>query len=404
MNSTKLAIHGGPAEMDGLPELPAWPQSSQATEDAVVDVLRSGVWGSSHGTTVKTFEERFAAHHNAKHGVAMTNGTMAIVAALRAAGIGLGDEVIVPPYTFIATASAALFVGAIPVFADVDPTTHLLDPKAAEAAITERTRAIIPVHLAGNVADMTAFSQLGAERNLVIIEDAAQAAGASWEGQGVGSLGHMGTFSFQSSKNMTAGEGGLVLTNDDALADALYSVVNVGRVRGGGWYQHEHVGFNLRLTEFQGAILNTQLDDFEHMQALRTRNAERLTRHLQEVDGVQVDYCDPRVTAHGQHLFIFRVPELGAQGRRDEVAGALRAEGVDRVSPGYVPLQHNEAVRRETAALCKRLGQSVPDADCPNTDLVTADTLWFPHAYLMGSEEQTDAISRAIAKVVRALT
>src|SRR5699024_2836615 len=160
-----LALDGGMPELSGVGELPAWPRRRPGDDEALLDVLRSGKWGSTAGTVVAEFEREFAEYHETAHGTALANGTLALVVALRACGVGVGDEVVVPPYTFIATASAALFVGAVPVFADVDPDTHLLDPYAVEAAITSRTRALIPVHLGGRAADMQSFTRLGREHD-----------------------------------------------------------------------------------------------------------------------------------------------------------------------------------------------------------------------------------------------
>lgn len=378
--------------------MPEWPVYDDAEEKALLEVLHSGKWGSTHGDVVATFEREFADYHQAAHAVCLTNGTLAIAAALRAAGVGIGDEVIVPPYTFIATASAALFVGAVPVFADVDPDTHLLDPAATEAAVTERTKAVIVVHLAGRPADLDAFIALGARHGLTIVEDAAQAHGAAYKGRPVGAIGDLGTFSFQSSKNITAGEGGAVLTDDERLATAVYSLVNVGRVPGGGWYQHEAVGYNLRLTEFQAAILRVQLRRHPRQQELRERNARLLTDLLNEVDGVRLAPDDPAITAHGRHLFMLRIPALAAPGQREAALRTLAAEGLTGASAGYVPLHRNDAVIRESTAIAKRLGQPYPVAVCPNADAVSADTIWLPQTYLLGTEDQTRTIAAAIAK------
>lgn len=399
-----LAVQGGPPALSAVPPLPSWPVFDQAEEQALLDVLRSGQWGSTSGTVGQAFEAEFAAYHDARYAVALSNGTLAIVAALRACGVGVGDEVIVPPYTFIATASAALFVGAVPVFADVRPDTHLLDPAGAEAAITERTKAIVPVHLAGAVADMDAFADIGRRRHVAIIEDGAQATGAAWRGTKVGALGDVGTFSFQSSKNITAGEGGIALTNDERLANRLYSEVNVGRVRGGGWYEHASVGHNLRLTEFQSAILRVQLERAEEQHKTREANARDLTERLADVDGITVDTEPEPMTAHGRHLFMTRLDAAQGDGAvRDAAVAALAAEGLAGASSGYVPLHRNEALRRDTQALVDRLDQPAPQADCPVADAVATDTIWFPQNILLGTAEQTAAIAGAIAKVVARL-
>ena len=373
----------------------SWPQYGTEEADALLEVLNSGKWGSTSGDVVATFEREFAAYQQAGHAVCLANGTLAIAVALKAAGVGIGDEVIVPPYTFIATASAALFVGAVPVFADVDPDTHLLDPIATEAAITERTKAVVVVHLAGRPADMDAFTALGAKHGLTIVEDAAQAHGAAYKGRAVGAIGDLGTFSFQSSKNITAGEGGVVVTDSPELAGAVYSLVNVGRVPGGGWYQHETVGYNLRLTEFQAAILRVQLRRHPQLQEVREGNARLLTDLLEKAPGILLAPDDPAITAHGRHLFMLRVP-----GRRDAVLEALRAAGFDRASSGYVPLHRNAAVLRESQAITTRLGQPYPEHPCPNADLVSTDTIWLPQPYLLGAEDETRAIADTIANAV----
>lgn len=402
IDTAALAIEGGPSALDGAGDFPGWPIFGLEEEHGVLEVLHSGAWGSTQGHEVEEFEAEFADLHRAKHAVATTSCTVGIAASLRAAGIGMGDEVIVPPYTFIATASAALLVGAVPVFADIDPRSHLLDPAAAESVISDRTKAIIPVHLAGNVADPEIFADIGRRHGLIVIEDCAQAAGASWKGQPVGTFGDIGVFSFQSSKNMTAGEGGLIITNDDKQADALYSQVNVGRSRGGGWYQHEVIGSNLRMTEFQAAILRAQISRFPAQQSTRDANAAALLSQLETIDGVRTDRVEDDVTAHGHHLLIFRVPDIGANGWRATAAAALTAEGVPGVSTGYSPLHHNPAILHDTEQLARRLGQPVPHSDCPGADLVGQDTLWLPHNVLLGTEEQIDAVGRAIAKVVTA--
>jgi dTDP-4-amino-4,6-dideoxygalactose transaminase len=406
MNTNVLAVHGGPVTFPDGDPFPTWPQHDDSEETALLQVLRSGKWGSTNGDVVAAFEQEFAAYQQADHAVCMTNATIGIAVALRTAGVGIGDEVIVPPYTFIATASAALLIGAVPVFADIDPITHLMDPQAAEQAITPRSKAIVVVHLAGRPADLAAFTDLGRRHGLVIIEDAAQAHGASFRGRRVGAIGDLGVFSFQSSKNMTAGEGGVITTNDPDRAAAVYSMINVGRVRGGGWYEHRSVGFNLRLTELQGALLRAQLRRHPDQQATRERSAQLLTVLLKDdVDAGKIilapDHSD--VTEHGRHLFVFRVPELGAAGRRDEAVAALAAEGLPAASTGYVPHHRNDPLITETAGLCRRLGRSYVPRSCPHADVAAADTIWLPHNYLLGDEEQTERLAAAIHKVVTGL-
>src|SRR5690606_30200120 len=252
-------------------------------------------------------EEKFAAAHDAKYAVSIVNGTVAITIALQAAGVQPGDEVIMPPYTFIATASSALLFGAIPVFVDVEADTLLLDPDKVEAAITPKTKAIIAVHIGGAPAHLTKLKAIAAKHNLRLIEDSAQAVGAQWNGTGVGAQGDLGTFSFQSSKNINSGEGGMILTNDERMADMAWSLANVGRIRNGGWYQHEHIGWNLRMTEFQAAILLAQMTRLEEQMKAREHNGQLLTELLSGIDGVQVLRRDPGVTRHAYHLYMFKL-------------------------------------------------------------------------------------------------
>jgi len=251
-----LAIDGGtPVRTQ---RFPAWPVWGQEERDSLLAALDSGVWGIG-SPAIEQFEREFDALQGAKHCISVPNGTIAIEVAARAASVTYGDEVIVPPYTFVATASAILTVGGMPVFADIDPDTYQIDAACAERLITERTRAIVPVHIGGGPADMDAVMDVARRHNLMVIEDCAQAHLASWKGKGVGSIGDLGTFSFQSSKNITAGEGGAVTSDDDRLNDRAWSFHNVGRVREGAWYQHEVLGGNSRMGAWAAAVLLAQM-------------------------------------------------------------------------------------------------------------------------------------------------
>ncbi len=227
--STQLAIDGG-TPIRTAP-FPAWPIYDEREERNLLEVLRSGQWGIG-GSKVAQFEQRFAEYQGAAFGVCVPNGTLALQMALNTLGIGPGDEVITTPYTFIATASAVIQQGAVPVFVDIDLDTYDIDPRWLEAAITPRTKGIVPVHLAGRPADMDAIMDVARRHGLRVLEDACQAWGAEWRGRRVGAIGDLGAFSFQSSKNVAAGEGGMVITNDEALGELCWSLHNVGRVRG----------------------------------------------------------------------------------------------------------------------------------------------------------------------------
>src|SRR5262245_1303529 len=355
--SEQLAIGGGtPVRTAPFPEWPVW---DERDEHALLGVLRSGMWGShSGGGRVKAFGEAFARFQDAKYGVAVTNGTAALEVALRACGVGIGDEVIVPPYTFIATASACLTVGAFPIFVDVDPQTFAIDPAQIEAAITARTKAVIAVHMAGGPADMDGVLAVARKHHLRVIEDAAQAHGAAWNGRRVGALGDAGTFSFQSSKNLTAGEGGAVLSNVPQVAEMAWSVANVGRTRTGDWYFHDLLGSNFRLTEFQGALLLAQLERLPEQIALRERNATRLAAGLAQVPGFRPVRRDPRVTTHAWHLFMCRYDPAAFGGRpRADFLRAMQAEGIP-CSGGYSPLYQAPAIRKAAADLEQASGDT----------------------------------------------
>ncbi len=395
----RLAIDGG--EPVRRRPFPAWPVWDEREERALLDVLRSGRWGEIDGTAVERFQTRFAALQDARHCVVVANGTAALRVAFRALGVGIGDEVIVPPYTFIATASAALEVGAIPIFADIDPDTYLLDPAAAEAAITPRTRAIVPVHVAGCPADMDALGEVAARHGLYLLEDAAQAHGAAWRGQGVGALGNLGTFSFQASKNLNAGEGGALVTNDGDLAELIWSLHNVGRVRDGAWYRHEILAGNERLTEFQAALLLAQLERLPEQMARREAAATYLDRELAAIEGIRPLRRDPRVTAHAHHLYILRYDAAAFGGlKRDQLVRALKAEGIP-CSTGYTPLSDSPAIRREVEHLLALLGRRdrAPAVVIPNAERACREAIWLPQYVLLGDEEDMADIVAAVRKI-----
>lgn len=329
--TAQLAISGGrPVRTDPWPSWPVW---TEQDEKAVVDAVRSGKWGVG-GERVPALEQRFAELHRAGHGVACCNGTIALQIGLVAAGVEAGDEVIMPPYTFMATGMAALAIGAIPVFVDVEPGTHNIDPEAVREAITPRTRAIMPVHIGGRPADMDRLGEIAREHGLAIVEDAAQAWLAAWRGTPVGAIGDAGCFSFQSSKNFAAGEGGIVLTNDEEVFQRAWSYHNCGRKLSGEWYQHVLPGFNFRMTELQAALLLSALERLQREQQTRQRSMEVLQRELQGVEGILTPDPDERVTSHACHIFMARLdPEVLPVDKMAFVK-AMQAEGVP-AHPGY---------------------------------------------------------------------
>src|ERR1019366_3294838 len=324
--SQTLAILGGSAVRPR--PFTAWPIFGKPEEARLLRVLRSGNWGKLQGPEVADFEQRFAAMHGARHGIGVVNGTVSLRIALMAVGIKAEDEVIVPPYTFLATATAVVEANAVPVFADIDLETFNLDPKAVEAAITSRTRVIMPVHMAGQPADMDAIMAIAKRHKLIVIEDAAHAHGALYRQQPAGSIGHLGSFSFQSSKNLTSGEGGIITTSDDALAEACRSIHNCGRISGGLWYEHHVMSANYRLGEFQGAILNAQLSRLEEQTRTRDSNGQHLAARLSRIPGIYPQKRSADCERHSYHLFLFRIDAKAFGAPRSAILKALEAEGI----------------------------------------------------------------------------
>lgn len=309
-----MAHAAAPSPMAAPPMIPiARPLIGEEEQEAVRQVLASGAL--AQGKRVAEFESRFAESIGVRHAVAVFNGTLALWVALLAHGVGPGDEVITSPFSFIASANAALYVGAKPVFVDIDPDTYTLDPGAVWAAITPRTRAIMPVHLYGGMADMDRLMVIAEDHNLVVIEDACQAHGAALHGRRAGSFG-TGAFSFYPTKNITTAEGGIVTTNDDRIAEQARLLRNHGQRER---YLHESLGFNFRMTELQAAIGLVQLDYLEEWTERRIANASYLTRRL---TGVRTPFVRPdsrhvfhqytiRVMAERRAAFIQRLTSLG---------------------------------------------------------------------------------------------
>ncbi|MEZ4867621.1 MAG: DegT/DnrJ/EryC1/StrS family aminotransferase [Caldilineaceae bacterium] len=384
----KLAINGGnPVRTQGWPR---WPQWDALEAQKLQEVLESGEWGGFH-PAVHEFEQAFAQRHQAKHCFAAANGTVTLEAALRVLGVGPGDEVIVPPYTFIATANAPRLAGATPVFVDIDPATYNLDLDAVEAALSPRTKAIIPVHFGGLPIDLDRLLPLAEKHGLYVVEDAAHAHGSTWRGRPVGTFGHIGSFSLQASKNLTAGEGGILLTNHDGLARDLWSFINQGRVPDGEWYEHSILGSNLRMTGWQAAILLAQLRRFDEQLQQRMANAQRLHNILAEVEGLTPTLWDERADHHAHHLFVIRYDATVWQDvPRAKFVQALRAEGVP-LSVGYtVPLY-------QQPPLAEPYSRMLP---CPATEHACAsEGTWLHQSVLLAEPDAMDDIARAIFKV-----
>lgn len=404
MSGGRLALLGGKPVREK--PFQGWPVYGKAEEEALLRVLRSGRWGCTSGNEVENFEKRFAAYQGAKHGIAVVNGTAALRIALLAAGVEAGDEVIVPPFTFLATATAVVEANATPIFVDVDLETFNLDPRKIEAAITPRTRAIIPVHFGGLSADMEAILAIAWRHKLVVIEDAAHAHGAEYKGRRLGSIGDMGCFSFQSSKNLNSGEGGIITTNDAKLAKLLWSIHNCGRdPEGGAWYEHHVISANHRMTEFQAALLDAQMDRLEGQTVTRDRNGRYLAGKLKEIPGVHPQRRDSFATRHSYHVFCFRInPDVwGVPHVR--VLAALQAEGIPAHAGYPLPLYKQPvfAERRfgpYTGYRAARPGIDYAKVSCPNCEtLCYRQGCWIAHAALLGEQADMEDIAAAFVKV-----
>ncbi|MER7332782.1 MULTISPECIES: DegT/DnrJ/EryC1/StrS family aminotransferase [unclassified Micromonospora] len=363
---------------------PSWPQWTEHDLEAVRAVLDSGAWNGVDAPAVTAFERRWAEHTGARHAITAANGTDALLLGLRALGIGPGDEVIVPAYTFLATASSVALAGATPVFADIDPDSYCLDPAAVDTAVTARTAAVIAVHLGGHPADLDALGALCRRHGLALIEDAAHAHGARHRDRPVGALADLGSWSFQGSKNLTAGEGGALTTNDDALAERIRSLRNQGRVTGGAWYEHHVLGWNSRLTAMQAALLCAGLDRLPGQVRAREAAAGYLDQHLRGT--VTPQGRAPWVAVHAHHLYLFR-HDRGPVG---ELVEALRGLGVPAV-PGYpVPLYRQPL-----------FADRYPGLHLPETERACRETVWLPHQLLLAPVERMAEVVTAVEKAQR---
>ncbi len=411
----KLALNGGEKTIQ-RPLGKPWPIRDESEEQAVVDVVRSGIWwrgGYADATKsrVGQFEDAFARFQDAKYCVALTNGTQAIECALKAAGVEAGDEVLVPALTFVASATAIALVNAVPVFVDVDPENYNICPDAMEAAITERTRAAVVVHNGGYPCNMDRIVEIANRRGISIVEDCAHAHGSQWRGKGCGSWGDLGTFSFQMGKTLTCGEGGAVLTNDAELAEKAYSFHHIGRISGRPFYEFHRVASNLRMTEFQGAILLSQLQRLEEQTMTRERNSAYLAKGLKEIEGVDPIDRDPRVTRWGFYFWNlhYRQEQFGGL-PREKFLQAVQAEGVPiNVGAHGQPIYQNPLFqsmnfgRTGCPVKCPLYGKPInyQETHCPNAErLYTTQALAIPHSIFLGdTTADMDLILDAIRKV-----
>lgn len=408
-SSVPALLGGKPVVAKQWPKWPIW--IPETDEKRVLEVLRSGVWSRAH--VVDEFEKKWAEKMGARRCLSVVNGTTALVCAIANLDIGAGDEVIVPPYTFIATIQAVLQNGAMPIFVDTDPETFQIDARKIEEKITPRTRAILPVHLAGLPADMNTIMQLAKKHNLLVVEDACQAWMAEVNHKKVGTIGNAGCYSFQNSKNITMGEGGAIVSDDEEFMDRCVSYhsygnpygtiagdVNAGTVR---------LGTKLRLTEYQAAIGLAQLQRLDEQTELRSKNADYLKSLLEKIPGIRPYKLYPGVTKAAYHLFPFRYLSAEFNGvPRATFIRALQAEGVP-CSSGYTPL--NKMPFLENTFATKNFRKMYPkeqldskkyyaNNQCPENDrLCNEEAVWFTQNLLLAERNDMELIAAAIEKI-----
>jgi dTDP-4-amino-4,6-dideoxygalactose transaminase len=402
----RLAVEGGTPVTKRLDH--AWPIHDRSEEEALTAVLRSGHWGRTTGRRVGEFEGQYAKLTGTAHCVATANGTSALIAALNAIDIGPGDEVLIPPYTFVATLNVVLLQHALPVFVDTDLESFQMDPAKLEAASTAATRAVMPVHLGGSPADLDRILPLARAKGWKVVEDACQAHLGEWRGKKLGSLGDCGCFSFQASKNLNSGEGGALITNDEELYNRAWAFHGNGRGRKAqmAGFAYASNGANLRLTEFQAALLTAQMARIETQSKRREENAAYLSAMLKEIPGLAPARLYEGATRSAWHLYMFRYDSKAFENApRSAFLKALNAEGVP-ASGGYSELNKEPFLERLLQSRHyqriygdKRIREWKERNLCPQNDRLCQEAVWFTQTQLLGPREEMDRIVEAIRKI-----
>ncbi|WP_150267067.1 DegT/DnrJ/EryC1/StrS family aminotransferase [Paenibacillus tepidiphilus] len=398
--SETLVINGGsPYKTKPFPQ---WPISGERELELITEVVKSGNWWRMTGTMVDEFEEKFAKMHDTEYCLAVTNGTHAIELSLSVLDIGRGDEVIVPALTFISTGSAVIYCNATPVLVDVDPETFCMSPEAFEKAITPRTKAVIPVHMAGHACDMDRICEIARKHNIKVIEDAAHGHGGEWKNKRIGSMGDIAIFSFQNGKLMTCGEGGCIVTNSKEFYDTAYLMHGVGRPKNDRTYQHLVMGSNYRMSEFHAAILLAQLERIEHLNEVREKHALFLDNLLEDVEGITPQGRKEGSTLNPHYMYMFYYDSLYFNGMsRQQFVDALIAEGI----PSFIsfPVLSDTKFFKE-----QKFGRRIEgydysqEADLSNARKIASDVIWLPHYTLEGDTEDLKDIAGAINKIKNA--
>ena len=419
---SKLALKGGTAVRNK--PFVEWPIRNAEDEKAILDVVRGGKWWrfafgqgvemaepeKGDRSQVVMFQEEFTRYHGCRYGIAAANGTATLEMGIRAMDLGIGDEIIVPAYTYVASATCILQNNCLPIFVDIDPDTYNIDPDKIEEAITERTRAIMVVHFGGQPADMDRIMAIANKYKIPIIEDAAHAHGCEWKGQKAGSFGLFSSFSFQASKNMSSGEGGIVCTNNHPIAIEIDSLMWAGRKVGRPWYEFHRLGWNYRLTEFQAAILRVQLKRLDEQIKHRQKMAQYLSGKLNEIEGIRPLVQDKRTTLHGYHIYMFRYDEKITALPRQKFIEALAAEGIP-VFSGYTfplyktPMFLNKRFINGSFPLGTSYHEDIDYASfkekCPVSERACShEAVWLPQNIFLGTEQDMDDVVEAVNKVL----
>jgi dTDP-4-amino-4,6-dideoxygalactose transaminase len=404
----KLAITGG--EPSRKKRFDAWPMYTDKERQALEDVLTNHNWGGQPfpGKHADAFAKKFAEFHTAKYGQCVNTGTVAIQAALKAIDIRPGDEVIVPAYTWEGTVGPVLLVNAVPVFVDIDPDTYCLDAKLIEQAITPKTRAILPVHLGMRFADLDVIMPLAAKHKLKVIEDCAHAHGGMWRDKGAGSIGDVGAFSFQSSKLITAGEGGAVITNNLEYIERVQTYINAGRASVTDKFHHRIIGFNYRLGEFQAAVLGAQLERLPEQAQIRQNNMAYFESRLGKTQGLGLLKPEPRITRLAPYGYVLKyLVEQMKDIPRAAFVAALQLEGIPCDGLFYEPVYKSSLFPLNPADFpALSWGRAAPldlrkMYKCPVSERAAYhEAIWFSHHLFLGGKENVDSIADAIFKVL----
>ena len=416
-----LALNGGkPVRAEPYP---SWPAVTEADVEAVTQVLRSGKWGRIAGSVVGEFEREFAEYQGAAYCLGVNSGTSALEVGLMALNLEPGAEVILCPYTFFASATSILLTGGVPIFVDMDPDTYNIDPDKIEAAITDRTAAIMAVHFAGLACDMDRIRAIASKHKLKIIEDAAHAHGAKWNGTPLGAVGDVGAFSFQASKNLNSGEGGAVLTNDEGVYSRAIDMHDLwtgglaarggdrggGSLRAGRSWVFPFACHNFRMTAMQAALLRSQMGRLEQQAVRRAENGRILIALFEETEGLRNLRRDPYVTRDSHHLFIFKYDEDAFDGLDRKVfIQALNAEGIPATA-GYPRGCHKQPLFTEPKGDLSRVWPRKPGGkvdvnyaaqECPNVDYYCEhETVWLPQSLLLDTRKGMEQVGEAIEKI-----